>query len=179
MKWVILGLLLVGCAADAEERTGRRLVCGSEPLCVDYAEPKPVTNLSPKRAIRLHLDMRGVPDELRLPYSDAGEVLVHNWRGTLAAGYVNGIRIWFPPVQGLPVITIQLVEALPLFAPSGQSVVVQIKYQARLVDSAGNVLKRVDGVVLPKKGGNNLTQVVASAVENLYEKIAVDLLAQL
>jgi hypothetical protein len=175
MKWVVFGLLLVGCAADAEERVpGRRMVCGDEALCVDYADPKPKTDLSPKRAIRLHLDMRGIPDELR-----AGDVTVHSWRGTLAAGYINGIRVWFPPVKGLPVLTVQLVEAEPMFSASGESVVVQIRYQARLVDSAGNVLKKATGVVLPKRGGSNLTAVVASAVENLYEKIAIDLLAQL
>src|SRR5437879_10305557 len=85
-------------------------VACAETLHVDSGQPRPMIELMPKHAVRLKLEMRKIADELTLQ-SDAGAIRVHGWRGTLAFGYVNGVRVSFPPVQGVPVLTIEVLDA--------------------------------------------------------------------
>ncbi len=198
MKAVVcIALLSTGglaCTSSEERPTslnGHALVCSTntffnfDPLCVDYADPHPNVDI-PLREHRLRLEMKGVPDELKIAEGNGvRQVEVHNWRGTLAAGYTNGLRPAFPRIAGLPVLTLELVEATPIFPPAAVSstigvvaVSVQIRYKARLVDSAGNILKRSLGTVEAKQASANragLTQTVSSAVETMYEKIANDM----
>jgi hypothetical protein len=167
----LLVLLLLGTAC-------------AETLHVDPGQPRPIIDLAPKHGVRLHLDMHKVADELRLE-SGAGEVQVHGWRGTLAFGYLNGLRQNFPPVKGVPVLTVELLQALPIYRAAADptaGVAVQLQYQARLLDAAGNVLRKSEGVVTAKNPGTDrltLTRATANAVENMYEQIAGDLLAGL
>jgi hypothetical protein len=149
---------------------------------VDPGQPRPIIDLAPRKGARLHLDMHKIADELRLD-SGASEVRVHGWRGTLAFGYLNGIRQSFPPVKGVPVLTIEFLQALPIYrAKETGEVSVQLQFQAQLVDSAGNVLRKSEGLVAARNPGTDratLTRATANAVENMYEQIAGDLLAGL
>src|SRR6185436_8727519 len=124
----------------------------AETLHVDAGQPRPIIDLSPRHAARLHLDMRHISDELALD-SALGEVRVHGWRGTLAFGYLNGLRASFPPTQGVPVLTVELLEAAPVFVASGEGLAVEVRFRARLLDSAGNVLRKSSGVVAAKNPG--------------------------
>jgi hypothetical protein len=161
------------------------LLCGvacAETLHVDAGQPRPLIELAPKHAVRLKLDMHKIADELTVE-SDAGPVRVHGWRGTLAFGYVNGVRNSFPPTQGVPVLTIEMLEAVPIYTWKGEGLVgVQLRFSARLVDSAGNVLRRSSGLVAaprPATDRATLTRATSVAVESMYEQLAGDLLVGL
>ncbi len=143
----------------------------AETRVVHYAAPHPHVELSPKRGVRLKLDMHAIPDRLELD-SDEGRVIVKDWRGTLAAGYSNSLREAFPRVAGLPVLTIELLEATPIYSTN-----VQLQFRSRLVDSAANVLGSSSGTVEGR--GEDLTAATASAVERMFEKMALELLGQL
>jgi hypothetical protein len=143
----------------------------AETRVIHYAAPHPHVDLHPKRGVRLKLDMHAIADQLKID-SDEGEVLVMDWRGTLAAAYSNSLREQFPRVAGLPVLTIELLEATPSFGAE-----VQLKFRARLIDSAGNLLASSQGSVGGR--GDDLSVATASAVERMFEKMAVDLLGAL
>jgi hypothetical protein len=165
-SWLLL--LPLGCA---------------DTLHVDTGKPHPIIEITPKHGVRLHLDMHHIADELHLD-SAAGEVRVHGWRGTLAFGYISGLRASFPPVQGVPVLTVELLEAAPIYMPKGEGLAVALKFSARLVDSAGNVLRKSQGYVeaqrpAPLGDRATLTRATANAVESMYEQLAGDLLVGL
>lgn len=156
MRWLLLTMVLGACG---------------ETRYVRYAAPHPQVTLSPKRGVRLKLDMHAIPDSLKVD-SDEGDVVVKDWRGTLAAAYSNSLREAFPRVAGLPVLTIELLEATPSYGAK-----MQLKFRARLIDSAGNLLASSQGNV--RGNGEDLTAATANAVEGMFEQLAAELLGAL
>jgi hypothetical protein len=120
-------------------------------LCVDYSDPHPNIDL-PARHHRLRLELNAIAAELTLPPSSGiKNGTVHNWRGTLASGFSNGLREAFPREPHLPSLTLELTEATPFFAPGA------VQSKTTSVDQRG------------------LSAAASSAVEAMYEKIAADL----
>ena len=156
MRWLFLIMVLGGCG---------------ETRYVRYVAPHPHVELQPKRGVRLKLDMHAIEDQLKVD-SDEGDVIVKDWRGTLAAAYSNSLREQFPRVAGLPVLTIELLEAKPIYAAN-----VKLRFRARLIDSAGNLLASSQGTVAGR--GDDLTTATASAVERMFEQLAAELLGAL
>ena len=169
-----LGVLLsLGCVAAPVARIAR-------------SSPKPNIDL-PERNLALGLTLdEGVKDAFKVPpRSGIPETEVTAWRATLEKGFQNGLGKAFRTQEPKSELTLQIVEAELEFVPSavngyGQAAAAEahLRYKARLVDAAGNVVRRSSGTVTSKRSTGVTTEftlVARSAVETMYERIASEL----
>lgn len=155
-------------------------------LSVAQGNPRPNIDLPESKAgLKLVMD-ESVRNTFEVPGRggiNKGEV--EQWRETLARGFQNGFGTAFQTNADPSELTLQLSEVELEFAPTavashGGAVAAeaQIRYKARLVDAQGNVVRRSNGTVASKRStgrADEVTLIAESAVESMYEKIAMDL----
>lgn len=163
------------------------LGCITAPVAhIAKSNPKPNIDL-PERNLALSLVLdEEVKDAFKVPpRSGIPETDVTAWRATLEKGFHNGLGSAFRTKEQKAELTLQLVEVQLEFVPSavngyGQAAAAEahVRYKARLVDAAGNVVRRSSGTVPSKRSTGHHTEftlVAKSAVETMYERIASEL----
>lgn len=163
--------------------------CG--PILVEEGTPAPRIALPPSR-VSLALELLpGVTDRLEIPWGQNGlrAITVTRFRTTLRNGFVHGVAPLFarPSLDAPAEWVVQIAEATPEFVAAQVTpmfgvtrVSAQIRYQARLVDQTSRELRRTTGTAVgPRQAGSvdDMGDALDSAVEQLYQKLARELLA--
>ena len=157
--------------------------CGT--LSVGAGAPRPNVMVAvDKQPSTLVLDP-GILDASEIPPIGAiPTVEVRDWRQSLTAGYQSA----FP--AGAPAgVTLVLLKAELSFAPASAgrhevtTMQAMVRFQARLLDAAGNELGTLAGTALAPGATasfneRDLSANAATAVEALYERLATDLLSR-
>ena len=109
---------------------------------------------------------------------------MQGWRTTLERGFRSAFADAFDLSDPAAELTLVIAEAEPSFSGTSYnthgrvtSAEAQVRYKARLVDRQGTVLRRSVATVASKKSASateEVTSVVAGAVETMYERIARD-----
>ncbi|MCP4675329.1 MAG: hypothetical protein GY854_07450 [Deltaproteobacteria bacterium] len=153
-------------------------------ISVMKGNPRPNIDIDPSdQKLTIMLD-DSIQNAFVIPRQAAlAEVQVTQWRDTLVAGFNTGFGSYFNMVPSDGDLVIQLVRTDLSFAPKavtaeGISVAIaaQITFQARLLDSQGNILSRTNGTISAKQAitnSNEATANVVSALETMFEQIAM------
>ncbi|WP_321532935.1 hypothetical protein [uncultured Desulfuromonas sp.] len=140
---------------------------------------------------------KSVPDTFWDRHSELKPLNIKMWRKSLENGFLNSFSefnivnkkedadIIFKIYKALPERTLVSVsQSGQQYYPLGGSdttktvvVSAQLTYQARLLNAQGDILKRSTGTSISKKRGTKKNEsgiIIASAVESMYESIAMD-----
>ena len=156
---------------------------------VTEGNPRPNVDL-PKSQLSLRLLLEpGILDAYATPASMSMPAIpVQGWRATLENGFRGAFSKAYVLAAGAADLTLVIAEAelrfaATTYASNGRpiSAEAQVRYQARLVDRAGAVLRRSSGTMASKRSAgapDEATPVAAEAVESMYERIAGELFAR-
>ncbi len=155
-------------------------------LSIVTSNPRPNVDLGQQKQSLAFKMEPGVLDAFQVPSKNGvAGADVTGWHLTLENAFKNGFAEAFAKGGADSDLTLVIVEAEPTFAPTavtanGQvvSVSAQLRYKARLLDKAGQVVRRSTATVASKKSvtsRNEASDSVAGAVESMYERLAVDL----
>jgi len=159
--------------------------CSLTMLSLGQANPRPNVDIEESsRSVALEL-AESIQDDFEVPGQQGIVTLrVQDWRKTLEVGFKNGFSNSFDLDSGKSEMKVQIKSADFVLVPSavradGRVVAMsaQVRYQARLLDGEGKVVRRSARTVSSKgitSDGGDLEVTAASAVESMYEAIAAD-----
>jgi len=165
------------------------IILSSCVLKVSVVNPSPNVDV-PIVGGGLFLDLDdNILNEMTIKRSGLKPMKITEWRTSLTHGFNNA----FDEFQIVSSINdanykIFIIKAEPFYEISegaydawgsrvGGSIIVQIEYQARMIDSDGNIIKRSTSTVSSKRSTSSVNEVpllAESAIESMFEKIAQD-----
>lgn len=192
-RLLLLLLALAGCAPGGVPPVAHPAEASCRPfwMCVAAGDPKPKVPLSAPTGKTLRLDF--APSVLdRYEVSDKDTVLraeVRQWRATLASGFQSGFGAAFRIVpEGAPADYVLALDRAGVslsslevgFFEQVSSARADVRYEARLVDARGRVLRVSSGTAASRTfttRGRDVTDGVVTAVAKMYEAIERDCFA--